>query len=136
MCNSFKASFAWAIGLCLTLGACSDSNNDRDGDKSAAEAATAILCAVDGSPLDSSRLFLQQLTATSVIVKWRGEGVGDGLTGSLTHPGWPPNLVAGAGSQEIAAIIPQLRIVAHPPPRVLTRSWSVDFSSSCAVRDH
>ena len=72
MCSSLKAHFAWAIGLCLTLGACSDSNNDRDGDNSA----TAILCANEGSAVESSRLFLQQLTATSVIVKWRGEGEG------------------------------------------------------------
>ncbi|MDE0755806.1 MAG: metallophosphoesterase family protein [Woeseiaceae bacterium] len=62
MHRKFRLRFARVFALCLVLAACSDSDND--------------LCAVDGSPVDPSRLFLQQLTATSVIVKWRGEGEG------------------------------------------------------------
>jgi hypothetical protein len=72
----FNARFTSVIGLCFAIAACSDNNNHRDGDNSVLEAAESTLCAADDSPVNPERLFLQQLTATSVIVKWRGEGEG------------------------------------------------------------
>lgn len=54
------AVFTLTTGILATLGACSDGSDK-----------VANLC--KGAEVASTRLFLQQLTATSVIIKWRGE---------------------------------------------------------------
>ena len=61
MPGSLEARFTGVIGVCLALAACSDSNNDRDGNNSASEAPVSFLCAAEDSPVNPARLFLQQL---------------------------------------------------------------------------
>jgi hypothetical protein len=75
MNSYFNLRFAGIVGLCLVLAACSDSNDNRGGDNPLSEAKASSLCAAEGILINPERLFLQQLTATSVIVKWRGEGL-------------------------------------------------------------
>ncbi len=71
-----KPSVLGVVALCAALAGCSDGHDDSGAGSGAAEVAAKNLCAIEAVAADPQRLFLQQLTASSVIVKWRGESDG------------------------------------------------------------
>ena len=74
MNQTFRPHLVGMLFLCLALAGCSD----HDKDSTIGSVVTAsVLCSADASPAQPERLFLQQVTASSVIIKWRGgsEGV-------------------------------------------------------------
>ncbi|MEM7017307.1 MAG: hypothetical protein AAF512_08200 [Pseudomonadota bacterium] len=63
--NLFRAKSATLIAILLFLGGCAQT------EKAANTAAQLVACIGEEQP--TSRLFLQQVTATSIILKWRGD---------------------------------------------------------------
>jgi hypothetical protein len=68
-----KSIFPIVVGISLALSGCSDGNDNSNSGSGGGNTSTACT----GTAIQPQRLFLQQLTSDSVIIKWRGN-VGGG----------------------------------------------------------
>jgi Calcineurin-like phosphoesterase/Purple acid Phosphatase, N-terminal domain len=69
--HMMKSIFPVVAGISLVLSGCNGSNNNNN-DDGGEPVAPPVAATCSGTTVQSQRLFLQQLGADSVIIKWRG----------------------------------------------------------------